>query len=137
MGWRTEPVTSERFGDFADVLNPSRRTMHCWCLSPRLSASEIDELGEGHRESAMRALCARDTPPGVITYRDEVPVEWAAANDAPAVEAYPVDPPGRMDSTMAYVGTRSMFEQAGFKVVGTTDAVSSRMPRIIVRTSLR
>ena len=55
---------------------------------------------------------------------------------APAVEAYPVDPPGRMDVTMAFVGTRAMFERAGFSVIGTTDAVASKMPRLIMRRDL-
>ena len=52
------------------------------------------------------------------------------------VESYPVDPQGRMDTTMAFVGTRSMFERAGFEVVGTTDAVASKMPRIVMRRTL-
>ena len=55
---------------------------------------------------------------------------------APAVEAYPVDPPGRMDTTMAFVGTRSMFQRAGFRVIGTTDAVASKVPRLIMRRDL-
>jgi hypothetical protein len=38
-----------------------------------------------------------------------------------------------MDLTMAFVGTRGMFERAGFRVVGTTDAVASGMPRLIMR----
>ena len=37
---------------------------------------------------------------------------------------------------MAFVGTRSMFEKAGFSVVGTTDAVASRMPRLVMRRTL-
>ncbi|QIK72049.1 GNAT family N-acetyltransferase [Propioniciclava coleopterorum] len=189
MTWRTEPVTPERFDDFADVINPNRRETHCWCLSHRLPARRIEELGGGSRERAMRAVC-REAPPGVVTYRDDVPVGWchlgpradiprlaasrlirpvddlpvwsiicvvvrgghrrqgvtgallegavgwARANGAPAVEAYPVDPPGRMDTTMAFVGTRSMFERAGFAVVGTTDAVASRMPRLVMRRML-
>lgn len=58
---------------------------------------------------------------------------YAASHGAPAVEAYPVDPSGRMDVTMAFVGTKSMFEQAGFRVIGTTDAVASGMPRLVMR----
>ena len=185
--WTTHPVTPERFDDFADVLNPTRRSTHCWCLSHRLRAKDIDELGDGSRESAARALAAREGGFGVITYRDELPVGWchvaprndiprlvasklirpiddlpvwsiicvvvraghrrkgvtaeliegavthAAAHGAPAVEAYPVDPPGRMDLTMAFVGTRAMFERQGFEVVGQTDAVASRMPRLVMR----
>ena len=191
--WSTHPMTPERFEDFADVINPTRRAYSCWCLSHRLRQQEIRELGgdgPDGRERAMRALCEREHPPGVVTYLEGVAVGWcnigprseiprlvrstlilptddlpawsivclvvrgghrrkgvvghllegavayAAANGAPAVEAHPVDPPGRMDTTMAFVGTRSMFEKAGFSVVGTTDAVASKMPRIVMRRTL-
>ncbi len=190
MPWETHPVTLDRFEDFADVINRSRRPTHCWCLSHRLQPAEIQSLGDGSREGAMRALCEREHPPGVVTYRDGVPVGWcsigprseiprlrdsrlirpvddvpvwsiicvvvrtghrrtgvtspmlegaveyAAANGAPAVEAYPVDPPGRMDLTMAFVGTKAMFERAGFRVVGVTDAVASGLPRLVMRRDL-
>ena len=189
--WETHPVTPDRFEDFVAVVNPTRREVSCWCLSHRLPAAEIRALGGDSRERAMRALCEREHPPGVVTYRDGIPVGWcsisprteiprlersklirriddvpvwsiicivvrtghrrqgvvgqmlegavayAAANGAPAVEAHPVDPgPERMDTTMAFVGTRAMFEKAGFEVVGTTDAVASRMPRLVMRRTL-
>lgn len=188
--WQTHPVTEDRFDDLAEVINRTRRSTHCWCLSHRLPAREIEELGGGSREEAMRALTRREHPPGVVTYRDGVPVGWcsispraqiprlvastlirpvddlpvwsiiclvvrgghrrqgvtthliegavqyAASQGAPAVEAYPVDPEGRMDTTMAFVGTRAMFEHAGFRQVGTTDAVASRMPRLVMRRDL-
>ena len=191
--WETHPVTPDRFEDFADVINRNRRPTHCWCLSHRLPAAEITELGGNgpdQREQAMRALCEREHPPGVVTYLDGTPVGWcnigprseitrlrrstlmlptddlpvwsiicvvvrsghrrqgvsqhllegavayAAANGAPAVESHPVDPTGRMDLTMAFVGTRAMFERAGFEVVGTTEATASGMPRLTMRRSL-
>jgi GNAT superfamily N-acetyltransferase len=190
MDWETHPVTPDRFEDFADIVNPNRRETHCWCVSHRLRQREIDELGGGSRELAMRALCARDDPPGVVTYQDGVPVGWcnigarsdnprlvhstvirpvdevpvwsivcvvvrsghrkqgvtghliegaveyAASRGAPAVEAYPVDPPGRMDLTMAFVGTRTMFERVGFSVIGLTDATASQLPRLVMRRTL-
>jgi GNAT superfamily N-acetyltransferase len=190
MTWETQPVTPDRFEDFADVVNPNRRATHCWCLSHRLRSGEIEELGGGDREQAMRRLCEREHPPGVVTYRDGVPVgwcnigpraeiprlvhsrlmrpvddlpvwsivcvvvrgghrrqgvttpllegavAWAESCGAPAVESHPVDPPGRMDTTMAFVGTRAMYERAGFAVVGTTDAVASRLPRLVMRRTL-
>ncbi|MBJ7289356.1 GNAT family N-acetyltransferase, partial [Williamsia sp.] len=170
MTWETHPVTPDRFDDFADVINPNRRATHCWCLSHRIQPAEIEELGDGSREQAMRRLTEREHPPGVVAYRDGMPVGWcnigpraeiprlvrsrlirpiddapvwsiicvvvrsghrkqgvtsrliegavefAASHGAPAVETYPVDPPGRMDLTMAFVGTRSMFENVGFEV---------------------
>lgn len=190
MSWQTHPVTADRFEDFADVINRKRNDKHCWCLSHRLRPAEIEGLGGGSREQAMRRLCERENPPGVVSYADDVPVGWcsigpraeiptlvrsklirpiddvpvwsiicvvvrpghrrkgvavrmledavayAASRGAPVVEAYPVDPPERMDLTMAFVGTRGMFEQVGFEVVGTTDAVASRMPRLIMRRDL-
>jgi GNAT superfamily N-acetyltransferase len=190
MIFQSHPLTPDRFEDFADVINPNRRSTHCWCLSHRLQAKDIEELGKGDREQAMRRLCEREHPPGVVTYLDGTPVGWcnigpraeiprlarsklirpiddvpvwsiicvvvrggyrkqgviahliegaveyAASRGAPAVEAYPVDPQGRMDTTMAFVGTRSMFDRAGFKLVGTTDAVASKLPRLIMRRSV-
>jgi GNAT superfamily N-acetyltransferase len=183
-------VSADRFDDFADVINPNRRETHCWCLSHRLRAKQVDELGDGSRESAALALARGETSFGVVTYRDSVPVGWchvapraeitrlaasalirpiddlpvwsiicvvvraghrkqgvtrrliegavayAAAQGAPAVETYPVDPPGRMDLTMAFVGTRRMFEACGFAVVGETDAVASKLPRLVMRRLL-
>jgi len=190
MDWETHSVTPDRFEDFTDVVNRSRRVNHCWCLSHRLQAAEIERLGGGSREQAMRRLCEREHPPGVVTYLDGEPVGWcnigpraeitrlvrsrlihpvddvpvwsivcvvvrpghrrrgvtapllegavayAASHGAPAVEAYPVDPPERMDLTMAFVGTKSMFERAGFRVVGTTDATASGMLRLVMRRDL-
>lgn len=187
---QVHPLTPERFEDFADVVNPNRRASHCWCLSHRLSPGEIDQLGDGSREQAMRAVCA-DHPPGVVAYEDGQPVGWcsisprsripklvrstvirpvddvepwsiicvvvrggyrrrgvtrpliegavgwAASQGAAAVEAYPVDADGdRIDTTMAFVGTRTMFEPLGFEVIGTTDATGSGRPRVIMRRTL-
>ena len=74
---------------------------------------------------------------GVTGHLLEGAVAYARRRGAPAVEAYPVDPgEGRMDTTMAFVGTRAMFERAGFAVVGETAAVASRMPRLVMRRDL-
>ncbi len=191
MVFEVHPLTSDRVDDFADVVNPNRRSTHCWCLSHRLPPKEIDALGGGDRERAMRCLSERSNPPGVLGYQDDLPVGWcsispreeiprlagsrlirpiddvpvwsiicvvvrgghrrrgitgpllegavayAASRGAPAIEAHPVDPPGRMDTTMAFVGTRAMFAHVGFAVVGRTDAVASTMPRLVMRRDLR
>ncbi len=190
MDFEVHPVTPDRVDDFVAVANPNRRATHCWCLSHRLTAPEVAELGGGSREAAFRALCGRENPPGVIGYDAGEPVAWcsigprsentrltrsrlirplddlpvwsvicvvvrggrrrqgyttpllegavayAAGRGAPAVESYPVDPgEGRIDLTMAFVGTRAMFEKAGFAVVGTTDATASSLPRLVMRRS--
>jgi GNAT superfamily N-acetyltransferase len=64
-------------------------------------------------------------------------VEHARAQGAPAVEGYPVDNQGeKVDLTMAYVGTRSLFERAGFTKAADTDAVSGGFPRVVMRLHL-
>jgi hypothetical protein len=53
------------------------------------------------------------------------------------VESYPVNNHGvRVDQTMAFVGTRTMFERAGFVKVADTDSVSGGVPRIVMRLDL-
>ena len=64
--------------------------------------------------------------------------DYARAKGAPAVEGYPVDNKGeKVDLTMAFVGTRSWFEQAGFTKASDTDAVAGGFPRVLMRLDLR
>jgi GNAT superfamily N-acetyltransferase len=64
-------------------------------------------------------------------------VDYAASNGAPAVEGYPADNGGRrVDPTMAFVGTRRLFEQAGFTKAADTDAVAGGFPRVLMRRAL-
>lgn len=74
---------------------------------------------------------------GVTEALIEGAVDYARRNGAPAVEGYPVDNRGeRVDQTMAFVGTRAMFERAGFTKVADTQSVSGGIPRIVVRRIL-
>jgi GNAT superfamily N-acetyltransferase len=64
-------------------------------------------------------------------------VAYARERGAPAVEGYPVDNRGeKVDLTMAYVGTRKLFEAAGFTKAADTDAVSGGFPRVVMRLAL-
>jgi GNAT superfamily N-acetyltransferase len=65
-------------------------------------------------------------------------VEYARSKGAPAVEGYPVDNGGKkVDLTMAYVGTRKLFEDAGFIKAADTRSVSAGFPRVLMRLDLR
>ncbi len=65
-------------------------------------------------------------------------VDYARSQGAPAVEGYPVDNRGaKVDLTMAYVGTRKLFERAGFVKAADTDSVSGGFPRVLMRLDLR
>ncbi len=65
-------------------------------------------------------------------------VEFARANGAPAIEGYPVDNAGEpVHQTMAYVGTRAVFERAGFSWAADTDSVLAGFRRVVMRLDLR
>ena len=83
-----------------------------WCIRVR----------PGHRGS------------GISYHLVDGAVQFARAHGAPAVEAYPVDNAGRkVDLTMAYVGTRKLYEDAGFELAASTDATSAGFPRVVMR----
>ncbi len=65
-------------------------------------------------------------------------VEYARSHGAPMIEGYPVDNAGqRVDLTMAYVGTRALFERAGFHKAADTTSVINGFPRVLMRLDLR
>ncbi len=65
-------------------------------------------------------------------------VEFARERGAPAIEGYPVDNRGKkVDLTMAYVGTRRVFERAGFRKASDTDSVLNGFPRVLMRLDLQ
>jgi GNAT superfamily N-acetyltransferase len=64
-------------------------------------------------------------------------IDHARDNGAPALEGYPVDPTeGRISSTLAYVGTTSLFESAGFRRVQPTASTSGGATRWLMRLTL-
>lgn len=64
-------------------------------------------------------------------------VDFARAQGAPAIEGYPVDNAGeKVDLTMAYVGTRGLFEKAGFAKAADTQSVLAGFPRVLMRRQL-
>ena len=65
-------------------------------------------------------------------------VAYARSKGAPAIEGYPVENRGKkVDLTMAYVGTRKLFEDAGFTKAADTSAVSGGFPRVLMRLDAR
>lgn len=64
-------------------------------------------------------------------------VDFARDHGAPAIEGYPVDNQGaKVGLTMAYVGTRSLFEKAGFTLASATTSVLDGFPRVLMRRPL-
>jgi len=65
-------------------------------------------------------------------------VAHAKRQGAPAIEGYPVDNQGeKVNPTMAYVGTRRLFEDAGFERAADTGSILDGFPRVLMRLDLR
>jgi GNAT superfamily N-acetyltransferase len=64
-------------------------------------------------------------------------VDFARGHGAPAIEGYPVDNRGqKVDLTMAYVGTKKLFEDAGFTHAADTGSILNGFPRVLMRLDL-
>lgn len=75
---------------------------------------------------------------GISHHLLEGAVEFARDHGAPAIEGYPLDNKGKkIDLTMAYAGTRKLFEKAGFTKAADTDSVLNGFPRVLMRLDLR
>jgi len=82
----------------------------------------------------VQAACRRR---GVAVELIRGAAEYARTQGAAVVEGYPVDNQDlRVDSVLAYVGTQTMFERAGFVKVADTTAVSDGIARVVMRRSL-
>ena len=78
-GIQIEPVTLERWGDMVALFHTSPVTGSCWCMSPRVRASQFSRFGSESRrrnQEAMHGLVAAGTIPGLLAYLDGRPVGW-------------------------------------------------------------
>jgi GNAT superfamily N-acetyltransferase len=86
-----------------------------WCIRVR----------PGHRKA------------GISHHLLEGAVDFARDAGAPAIEGYPVDNRGKeVDLTMAYVGTKKLFEKAGFRKAADTTSTLDGFPRVLMRLAL-
>ena len=77
-----KPLTPDLMDDLKVVLRGSWGSS-CWCMFPRVSGPQWNKLpGEGsganRRRIAMEDLARRPIAPGILAYRGEEPVGWAA-----------------------------------------------------------
>jgi GNAT superfamily N-acetyltransferase len=89
-------------------------------------------------QDAWSVWCIRVRPGhrgrGISHVLLEGAVAYAVQRGAPVIEGYPVDNRGeKVDLTMAYVGTRALFEKAGFALASRTEATSAGFPRVVMR----
>ena len=118
VGWAAvHPRADTHFGTFRKIPHVDDLDVwSLWCFRVR----------PGHRKK------------GVMHALLDGAVDFARSHGAPAIEGYPVDNGDtRVDLTMAYVGTRRLFEQGGFRKAADTTSVLSGFPRVLMRLDLR
>ncbi|MGH2795693.1 MAG: GNAT family N-acetyltransferase [Actinomycetota bacterium] len=77
-GLEIRPVTPDRWDDLVTLFGPRGAVAGCWCMWWRLSAKEWESKAyEGNRRS-MRSIVAAGERPGLLAYRDDVPVGWVS-----------------------------------------------------------
>ena len=75
------PLTPQRWDDFAELFGTSSVCRACWCMFWRESRQEFSvncrNKGEGNRQ-AMRALVDTGVVPGILGYRENIPLVWCS-----------------------------------------------------------
>jgi len=83
MTFDIQPLTPERWPDLETIFEARGCSVArgCWCMYYRISGKEtgFTRPGDAQRarsKAALKALAKDDPPPGLLGYRDGVPVGW-------------------------------------------------------------
>lgn len=78
------PLTPDRWRDLEAIFEAKGCSVArgCWCMYYRVSGKgDLTRPGPGQKarsKAALQALMAEDPPPGLLGYRDGVPVGWVS-----------------------------------------------------------
>ena len=88
-----EPVTPERWQDLEALFGPRGGIGGCWCMWWRIKRKEFEsQQGDGNHQ-AMRSIIESGKVPGILAYKDGVPIAWcsvAPREDFPVLDRSPV-----------------------------------------------
>jgi GNAT superfamily N-acetyltransferase len=91
----------------------------------RISGDREAAVHGGAKQSVWAIVCfyidRGSRGQGVATALLDAAIDYARREGATLLEAYPVEPDGRIDSGSAFTGLRSMFARAGFRETGRFD----------------
>jgi GNAT superfamily N-acetyltransferase len=86
------PVTQERWRDLEELFGPRGGIGGCWCMWWRIKRKEFEsQQGEGNHQ-AMRSIIESGKVPGILAYKDGLPVAWcsiAPRDDFPVLDRSP------------------------------------------------
>jgi GNAT superfamily N-acetyltransferase len=72
------PVGSERWEDLAALFGPNGAYSNCWCTWWILTGREFGEARPEERRRLLENLVAEGEEPGLLAYRQGIPVGWCA-----------------------------------------------------------
>lgn len=83
VGLEVHPLTPDRFHDLVTLFSGrgGSQVRHCWCMFYRRSGHTEVPPGTSyaeHNRNALKALVDAGTVPGLLGYRDGVPVAWVS-----------------------------------------------------------
>jgi len=88
--FRIEPLTSDRWDDFADLFGPRGAVGGCWCMWWRVSKRSDWERDKGAANKRLfEKVVKRGAEPGLLAYHEGCAVGWCAVaprEDYPALE---------------------------------------------------
>jgi GNAT superfamily N-acetyltransferase len=73
---RFDPLIPDRWDDFETLFGPRGAVGGCWCMWWRIKRKDYDaNRYEGNR-SAMNAIVASGSVPGLLAYHGDLPIGW-------------------------------------------------------------
>jgi GNAT superfamily N-acetyltransferase len=72
------PLTGDRWDDLATLFDRPGDPKGCWCMYYRVRSRDFAELWGAGARAAFRKVADDGPPPGLLAYRDGVPVGWCA-----------------------------------------------------------
>lgn len=75
------PLTPSRWADVEDLFGPEKgANSGCWCMWPRLTASDFRTMSKDTRKKAFRSCVATGPVPGLLLYERDKAIGWVAVS---------------------------------------------------------
>ena len=72
------PLTRDRWDDLATLFDRPGDPKGCWCMYYRVRSRDFEGLWGAGARAAFREVVDEGPPPGLLAYRDGIPVGWCA-----------------------------------------------------------
>jgi predicted GNAT family acetyltransferase len=75
------PLTPSRWADVEDLFGPEKgANSGCWCMWPRLTATDFQAMGKEKRKGAFKACVQKGPVPGLLLYEKGLAIGWVAVS---------------------------------------------------------